>query len=449
MSTPSVLNERYQLLESLGNGGMALVHKARDLMLERNVAVKLLREDYSKDLAFRERFRQEARAAANLTHPNIVTVHDFGLDQGHLFIVMEYVPGDDLKSLIRQKGQFSVQESLELIIQACQGVGYAHRAGLVHCDIKPHNMLVTPEGRLKVTDFGIARALASIDPLERSDVVWGSPHYFSPEQAAGFPPSPASDVYSLGIILYELLTGNLPFTAKDSTDLARMHREATPHPPRLSNLQIPQALDDLVMKVLAKEPSSRYRTADQMGRVLQNLYESNPTLRRANSYLTQGYNVMAGRPVPVYSPAGAEGQNLEITPEAQAQAALAATQLEPSDPGYNGDEEVSDSQSLLELDKIASSQSVAEAQKAVQQKSEEGPVTLPQTGSVPISTVTEAAKPLSPVALAAQKSLTQEDLGLPVPKPVDWLTWLLGLAAIVLLLGLIPFWTYIYWVLQG
>jgi len=164
MSTPSVLNERYQLLESLGNGGMALVYKAKDLMLERNVAVKLLREDYSKDLAFRERFRQEARAAANLTHPNIVTVHDFGLDQGHLFIVMEYVPGDDLKSLIRQKGQFSVQESLELVIQACQGVGYAHRAGLVHCDIKPHNMLVTPEGRLKVTDFGIARALASIDP---------------------------------------------------------------------------------------------------------------------------------------------------------------------------------------------------------------------------------------------------------------------------------------------
>ncbi len=449
MSTPSVLNERYQLLESLGNGGMALVYKARDLMLERNVAVKLLREDYSKDLAFRERFRQEARAAANLTHPNIVTVHDFGLDQGHLFIVMEYVPGDDLKSLIRQKGQFSVQESLELIIQACQGVGYAHRAGLVHCDIKPHNMLVTPEGRLKVTDFGIARALASIDPQERSDVVWGSPHYFSPEQAAGFPPSPASDVYSLGIILYELLTGNLPFTAKDSTDLARMHREAIPHPPRLSNLQIPQALDDLVMKVLAKEPSSRYRTADQMGRVLQNLYESNPTLRRTNSYLTQGYNVMAGRSVPVYTPGGRDGEGLELSPEAQAQAALGAVQQEILAPGLVASDEVSASQTVQELDSLASSQTVAETPQSVQPKNEDVPARPRQPSSVPISPVPEAIKPLSPVALAAQKSLSEQDLGLPVPKPVDWLTWLLGLAAIVLLLGLIPFWTYIYWVLQG
>jgi serine/threonine-protein kinase len=449
MSTPSVLNERYQLLESLGNGGMALVYKARDLMLERNVAVKLLREDYSKDLAFRERFRQEARSAANLTHPNIVTVHDFGLDQGYLFIVMEYVPGDDLKSLIRQKGQFSVQESLELIIQACQGVGYAHRAGLVHCDIKPHNMLVTPEGRLKVTDFGIARALASIDPQERSEVVWGSPHYFSPEQAAGFPPSPASDVYSLGIILYELLTGNLPFTAKDSTDLARMHREATPHPPRLSNLQIPQALDDLVMKVLAKEPSSRYRTADQMGRVLQNLYESNPTLRRANSYLTQGYNVMAGRSVPVYTPGGLDGQELEARLEAQAleEEAEAPQEIPVLAPETNNLNPAD--QPVSPLAGLASVQANTITPQPEQPRPEGGSETLLPPAPLPITPETATAKPLSPVALAAQKSLSQEDLGLPVPRPVDWLTWLLGLAAIVLLLGLIPFWTYIYWVLQG
>ena len=447
MSTPSVLNERYQLLESLGNGGMALVYKAKDVMLERNVAVKLLREDYSEDLAFRERFRQEARAAANLTHPNIVTVHDFGLDQGHLFIVMEYVPGDDLKSLIRQKGQFSVQESLELIIQACQGVGYAHRAGLVHCDIKPHNMLVTPEGRLKVTDFGIARALASIDPHERSDVVWGSPHYFSPEQAAGFPPSPASDVYSLGVILYELLTANLPFTAKDSADLARMHREAIPHPPRLSNLQIPQALDDLVMKVLAKEPSSRYRTADQMGRVIQNLYESNPTLRRTNSYMTQGYNVMAGRPVPVYLPGG--GENLELSSQDQAQEALEADRQDPIGPAAAEIEPESINKSLLASSLPASDQALPEALSTEPAKIDEPPFTPEQPVSTPNLVGSEASRPLSPVALAAQKTLSQSDFDLPLPKPVDWLTWLLGLAAIVLLLGLIPFWTYIYWVLQG
>ena len=162
MSTLGILNDRYQLEQTLGTGGMAIVYKAKDLMLERYVAVKALREDFSQDVAFRERFRQEAKAAANLSHPNIVTVHDFGLDQKHLFIVMEYMPGTDLKTLIKQKERFSVNETLELMVQACGGVGYAHRAGLVHCDIKPHNMLVTPESRLKVTDFGIARALSTI-----------------------------------------------------------------------------------------------------------------------------------------------------------------------------------------------------------------------------------------------------------------------------------------------
>ncbi len=294
-----ILNDRYQLEQTLGTGGMALVYKAKDLMLERSVAVKVLREDLSTDRSFRERFRQEARAAANLSHPNIVTVHDFGLDQGHLFIVMEYVPGTDLKTRIREKSRFSVQETLELMIQACQGVGYAHRAGLVHCDIKPHNMLVSPDGRLKVTDFGIARALASISPEERSEVVWGSPHYFSPEQAAGLPPSPASDVYSLGVILYEMLTGQLPFNAADAEELARMHREVQPIPPRAINPAIPSQLDEIILKVLSKEPSARYRTADQLGHLLLGLYESDPSLKKSNFFLHEG-----GRAAPVISPLG-------------------------------------------------------------------------------------------------------------------------------------------------
>jgi eukaryotic-like serine/threonine-protein kinase len=266
-----ILNNRYRLDEVIGSGGMAMVYRARDLMLERTVAVKLLREDFSGDAAFRERFRQEAMAAANLYHPNIVTIHDFGLDNGRFFIVMENVAGNDLKSIIAKRGRMKVDEAIALMVQACAGIGYAHRAGLVHCDIKPHNILVTPDVRLKVADFGIARALASIQPDEKSNVVWGSPQYFSPEQAAGYAPSPASDVYSLGVVMYEMVTGRLPFIAATATELARMHRDTAPTPPSKVNPSIPASLDQIIMKVLSKEPSSRYRTADQMGRVLTTL----------------------------------------------------------------------------------------------------------------------------------------------------------------------------------
>ena len=157
MSEAIILNERYQLEEQLGSGGMAVVYRAMDLMLERPVAIKVLRSTYSQDEDFRERFRQEARAAANLSHPNIVTVHDFGLDRGRLFIVMEFVPGAHLKDLLRRRGRFPITDSIDLMVQACAGVGYAHRAGIVHCDIKPHNILITPDLRVKVTDFGIAQ----------------------------------------------------------------------------------------------------------------------------------------------------------------------------------------------------------------------------------------------------------------------------------------------------
>jgi serine/threonine-protein kinase len=268
MESGALLNKRYQLLEQLGTGGMSNVYRARDLMLERSVAIKVLHENYSKDPAFQERFKMEARAAANLSHPNIVTVHDFGFDFGQLFIVMEYIPGKDLKSVLRQRGRFTVEDGIPIVVQACAGIGYAHRAGLVHCDIKPHNMILTPDARLKVTDFGIARALSTIQPDERADVVWGSPQYFSPEQATGEAPSPSSDVYSLGIVLYEILTGALPFNAPTSDELARMHLEDQPIPISEYIPDVPQALEQIVLKVLSKEPSARYRTADQLGRVL-------------------------------------------------------------------------------------------------------------------------------------------------------------------------------------
>jgi len=268
MKAGDLLNQRYQLLERLGSGGMAEVYRARDLMLERSVAIKVLRADYSSDKEFQERFRQEARAAANLSHPNIVTVHDFGLDNGQLFIVMEHIPGTDLKSLLRKRGRFTVEEAIPLMVQACAGIGYAHRAGLVHCDVKPHNLLIAPDHRLKVTDFGIARALSTIRPGDREDVVWGSPQYFSPEQARGQAPSPASDVYSLGVVLYEMLTGTLPFNAATADDLAHMHIHSHPHPLGEYLPDIPPMLEQIQSKILSKEPSARYRTADQLGRVL-------------------------------------------------------------------------------------------------------------------------------------------------------------------------------------
>ena len=269
MSEHKLLNNRYYLEETLGQGGMAVVYRGRDLTLERHVAIKILREDYSSDVDFRDRFRQEAKAVANLTHPNIVTVYDFGLQDEHLYIVMEYVPGTDLKGILKRNGRLGVNEALALTVQACSGIGHAHRAGIVHCDIKPKNLLVTPEQRLKVVDFGIARAMANILPDEKSEIVWGSPKYFSPEQASGKAPLPASDVYSLGVVLYEELTGQVPFQADSAEVMARMHREVPPPSPRKLNPLIPFYIEDFLLKVLSKEPSHRYRNAEQMGRILE------------------------------------------------------------------------------------------------------------------------------------------------------------------------------------
>jgi serine/threonine-protein kinase len=265
----TILGGRYRVIHSVGAGGMAHVYHGLDLNLQREVALKVLREELIDDPAFRDRFLQEARAAANLLHPNIVTIYDFGHDETGYFMVMEYVQGTDLKSLLRRRnGRLPIEQAVDLGIQICAGAGYAHRAGLVHCDLKPQNILVSPDGRAKITDFGIARALASIHPDESSEVVWGSPQYFAPEQAAGGPPSPASDVYGIGVMLFEMLTGRLPFETEDPRRLAEMHLAATPPSPATLNPEIPPALEQIVLKVLSKEPAARYRTADQLGHVL-------------------------------------------------------------------------------------------------------------------------------------------------------------------------------------
>lgn len=274
MSQPGILNNRYHLQGELGSGGMAVVYQARDLMLERTVAVKVLREAYSVDPAFRHRFREEAKAVANLSHPNIVTVHDFGLHTEQLFIVMEFVPGTDLKAIFKQRGRLEIGEVVSLLRQACEGIGYAHKAGLVHCDVKPQNLLVMPDGRLKVVDFGIARALATIVPEEQSEVVWGSPKYFSPEQARGRNPTPASDVYSLGVVLYEALTGIVPFQAETAEELARLHRETLPQSPRELNPQVSPALETITLRAMGKEPATRYQDANLLADALREFSEA-------------------------------------------------------------------------------------------------------------------------------------------------------------------------------
>ncbi len=262
------LNDRYRLLTCIGSGGMAVVYKGVDMLLERRVAVKVLRQRFSGDPEFLERFQREARAAANLDHPNVVTVFDVGKDGDRHYIVMEYVDGQDLKTLVRQKGRLDVDEALDIATQVARGVGHAHQAGLIHRDIKPQNVLITQDGSAKVADFGIARALSE-SGLTDSDTVWGSPIYFSPEQAAGDKPTPASDVYSIGVMMYEMLAGAPPFQAENPTALAMMHLREEPPPLGVRNPYVPPRLEWIVRKVLSKEPAARYRTAEQLAHVLE------------------------------------------------------------------------------------------------------------------------------------------------------------------------------------
>ncbi len=271
MQSAPVLGNRYRLIHQVGKGGMALVYQGYDQLLERPVAVKLMKQDFAEKTEFRERFKQEARSAANLSHPNIVTVHDYGVDPSGVYIVMEFIAGTDLKSRLIEKGHLSPTEGLPLVIQACSGLGYAHRAGIVHCDVKPHNMLISRDNILKITDFGIARALSTLTLEDRPGVVWGSPLYFSPEQATGESPTPASDVYSLGVVMYEIFTGKLPFQADNIEELTRMHQSNPPLPPIAINPELPPELNKLILKTLSKDPNSRYRTADQLGHVLAEL----------------------------------------------------------------------------------------------------------------------------------------------------------------------------------
>ncbi|PJF36859.1 MAG: hypothetical protein CUN49_03250 [Candidatus Thermofonsia Clade 1 bacterium] len=267
-SEKQLISGRFQILETLGSGGMAVVYKAHDLRLRRDVALKTLRSSLTADPAFQESFREEARRVANLLHPNIVTVFDADNEGALFYIVMEYVDGQDLKKHIRASAPFSVERALHIGIQVCAGIGYAHRAGLVHADVKPQNILLYSNDTVKVTDFGIAQVISHTQAMTRREVVWGSPQYFSPEQAQGNTPTPASDVYMIGVVLYEMLTGKLPFSGSDQRELALAHiNEPAPHVLE-SNPNVLPVLDNIIHKCMAKEPNARYSNADQLGRVL-------------------------------------------------------------------------------------------------------------------------------------------------------------------------------------
>ena len=262
------LNGRYQLISVVGGGGMAHVYKARDNVLGRIVAVKLLREQYTDDSQFVVRFRREAQAAANLAHPNIVNVYDVGQDGDLHYIVMEYIAGASLKEVITASAPFPANKAATIAIQILAGLEYAHRNGLIHRDIKPQNVLIGPDGTVKVTDFGIAKSVSDLG-LTEAGLALGTAHYFSPEQAKGERVVPASDIYAVGVTMYEMLTGKLPFESDSIMGLAYKHISEPPQAPRELNPGIPARLEAIVLKALAKDSNERFASAAEMERALR------------------------------------------------------------------------------------------------------------------------------------------------------------------------------------
>jgi eukaryotic-like serine/threonine-protein kinase len=290
----TVFDGRYKIVRKLGAGGMADVYLAEDQELGRRVAIKILNDRHAADDQFIERFRREAKNAAGLSHPNIVSIYDRGEAEGTYYIAMEFLDGRSLKELIVGRGPAPIKTSIEYTRQILAAVGFAHKHGIVHRDIKPHNVLVGPEGRLKVTDFGIARSGAS--QMTEVGSIIGTAQYLSPEQARGAPVDQTSDLYSVGIVLYELLTGQVPFTGDTPLEIAMKHLSEPPKPPSELRPDVPHDLDLVVLRALAKDPSDRYASAEEMdadlGRVLNGLPVGDETAAAATAVLA-GAGAMA------------------------------------------------------------------------------------------------------------------------------------------------------------
>lgn len=270
-----ILNSRYRIEERIGSGGMADVYKATDTLLGRTVAVKILHTQFSRDPVFIERFRQEAQAAANLNQPNIVNVFDWGVENGTHYLVMEYVQGRDLKDIILQGGPLLPERAVEIAVAICRALDSAHEHGVVHRDIKPQNIIATYDNQIKVMDFGIART-AGGSAMTQTGTIMGTAQYLSPEQAQGKSADPRSDLYSLGIVLYEMLTGKVPFDGENPVSIAYKHVREDPLPPSMINPDISAGLESVIMKALAKNPENRYRNAMEMCSDLERCLEGAP-----------------------------------------------------------------------------------------------------------------------------------------------------------------------------
>ena len=269
MTTPKNLSSRYELGEIIGFGGMSEVHRARDVRLSRDVAIKVLRADLARDPTFYQRFKREAQNAAALNHPANVAVYDTGeatVDGGPLpYIVMEYVEGDTLRDIVRGKGPLAPRKAMEVVADVCAALDFSHKAGIVHRDMKPANIMINRAGAVKVMDFGIARAIAdSSNPMTQTAAVIGTAQYLSPEQARGETVDARSDVYSVGCVLFEILTGQPPFTGDSPVAVAYQHVKEDPPLPSSVNPGVPRELDSVILKAMAKNPANRYQTAAEM-----------------------------------------------------------------------------------------------------------------------------------------------------------------------------------------
>jgi eukaryotic-like serine/threonine-protein kinase len=290
----TIIDGRYRVISRLGSGGMADVYLAQDQLLGREVAVKVLHHHFAEDHEFVERFRREASSAAALSHPNIVGIFDRGEWNGTYYIAMEYVAGRSLKAIVREQGALEPAAAIDIVIQILRAARSAHRRGVIHRDLKPHNVILDEEGRARVTDFGIARAGASDMTLTGS--IMGTAQYLSPEQAQGFAVSAASDLYSIGVILYELLTGVVPFEGESAVAIAYKQVSAEPRPPSELNPSLPPSLDAVVLRALAKDPAQRYADADELIAALQREREALPAYTGAPAAGRHEYRAAAVAP---------------------------------------------------------------------------------------------------------------------------------------------------------
>lgn len=300
-----LLAGRYELLEKIGDGGMAVVYKARCRLLKRFVAIKILKPEFTKDVKFIESFRRESQAAASLSHPNIVNVFDVGQEGNIYYIVMELVEGQVLSDIIKNQGPFEPTKAIEITKQIASALVFAHKNHIIHRDVKPHNILMTTEGDAKITDFGIAKAVNEATIVGNTGMVMGSVHYFSPEQARGGYVDEKTDIYSLGIVLYELLTGKVPFDAENPVAVALMHMNDPMVPPSSIRPGINKALEEIVMKATNKYQINRYKSATEMVEALEKVQLN---MAANNRPMTSGSNLDATRVMAMVNEKGEAGQ---------------------------------------------------------------------------------------------------------------------------------------------